>query len=63
MEKLTYTAKEIAELMGLALPKTYDLCNRADFPAIRVGRAIRVPIKEFEEWLSREARGENDRAI
>ena len=34
--KTTYNVKEVATLLNICLPAAYDLCNREDFPAIRV---------------------------
>ena len=31
---------ELAEQMGISLPKAYELANRPDFPSIRVGTRI-----------------------
>lgn len=59
-EKLTYSVKEAADLIGISKPKLYELCHKQGFPAIFIGRAIRIPKAEFKEWLSREAmRGEH----
>ncbi|MBU4438186.1 MAG: helix-turn-helix domain-containing protein [Firmicutes bacterium] len=60
MEKLTYTVQEIAELIGISKPKAYELTNRSDFPAIRIGRKIVIPKEEFKTWLGAEARGCHD---
>ncbi|MDI3536518.1 MAG: Helix-turn-helix domain [Eubacteriaceae bacterium] len=58
-EKLVLRTKEVAALLDISVPKVVELAHRADFPAVWIGKAIRVPKKELEEWLSREARGEN----
>lgn len=55
MEKLIYTTREAANLIGISIPKMLELCHREDFPAIWIGRAIRIPKVEFKDWLSREA--------
>lgn len=54
-EKLTYSVKEVSDLIGISQPKAYELCHRADFPAIRFGRKIVIPKVEFREWLAAEA--------
>lgn len=59
VDKLTYTVPEIAELIGISKPKAYELINRADFPAIKIGRRIVIPKEEFVLWLGAEARGEH----
>lgn len=54
-KKLTYSVPEVALALGISKPKAYDLVNRCDFPKIRVGRKIVVPIQEFEHWVSAHA--------
>ena len=55
MEKNTMSVKELAERMGISLPMAYDLTRREDFPSLRVGARILIPIDAFKEWLAREA--------
>lgn len=55
INKLTYTVPEMAQALGLGRNTAYDLVNRADFPAIRVGGKILVPIEALTNWLNREA--------
>lgn len=60
MEKnggLTYKPKEAAKAVGVSLPVMYDLCRRADFPAVRIGRAIVIPKASLEQWLVSQASG------
>lgn len=60
MEKRIYTVADVAEVLQISKPKAYELVRIQGFPKILVGRAIRVPIKEFEDWVTREAtRGEH----
>lgn len=53
--KLTYSVPEMAVALGVSAPKAYELVNRADFPKIRLGKKIVVPIQEFENWVSTHA--------
>lgn len=55
MEKLAYNAKETAAALGISLPKFYELSNRADFPCVRIGRRVIVPIDSLRAWLAKEA--------
>lgn len=55
MEKTTMSVKELAERMGISLPMAYDLTRREDFPSLRVGARILIPIDAFKEWLACEA--------
>lgn len=53
IEKLVYTVDETAKALGISKPVAYELCNRADFPAIRVSqRRIVVPVDALHTWLS-----------
>ena len=54
-EKLAYSSKEAAAALGVSLPTFYDLSNRADFPAIRVGRRVLVPVDGLRAWLKKES--------
>lgn len=58
MNKLTFTPKEAAEVIGVSLPVVYELCKNSDFPCIHLGRKILVPRQELSEWLHREATNE-----
>lgn len=55
MEKLAYNAKEAATTLGISLPTFYELSNRADFPCVRIGRRIIVPVDSLRAWLAKEA--------
>lgn len=55
MEKLTLNSKETAAALGISLPTFYELSNRADFPCIRVGRRVLVPVDGLRAWLMKEA--------
>ena len=38
--------------MGISRPTAYELCNRKDFPAIRVTpRRIIIPVDGLQRWL------------
>ena len=52
MEKVTMSVKELAEAMGVSLPKAYDMTEMAGFPLVRVGRAKKIPIEAFQRWLN-----------
>lgn len=52
MQKRTYNASEIAEMLGISLSKAYELLHRADFPTLRIGRRLLVVCDRFEEWLA-----------
>ena len=51
-EQLTLKPAEAAKMLNISMPVMYDLCKRADFPAIRFGRAIVIPKAGLEKWLA-----------
>jgi len=50
----TYTAEEIAEILGVSIRKAYKLCETTDeFKVIRLGkRCLRIHKKSFDEWFN-----------
>lgn len=48
------TIPEIARILRVGKNTAYALTARKDFPAIRVGRQIRVSRAAFNDWLKRE---------
>ncbi len=55
--KLCITVEEMGELLGIGRTKAYDVARRADFPTIRLGNRMLIPIKALEAWLDRQAGG------
>jgi excisionase family DNA binding protein len=54
------TIAEVAELLGVARVRAYEMAAAGAFPAIRLSpRRIRVPRAAFEEWL----RTQSERAL
>lgn len=50
----TYTAEQIAKILGVSLRKAYDLCETTtDFKVLRLGkRCVRVHKEPFDNWLN-----------
>ena len=55
MDKVTMRVQEMAMQMGISLSKAYALTREADFPIVRVGKRVLVPVSEFKVWLSARA--------
>lgn len=51
LNKLTYTVREIQEILKISRAMSYELVNSGAFPIIRIGRTIRIPVKTFNKWL------------
>ena len=51
VQKKTYTVSEAANVIGVSVPKMYQLCRADSFPAIRLGSRIVIPISKLEDWF------------
>ncbi len=49
---LTYSAKEVASLLGISQAKIYDLIRNNEIPNIKLGNRYVVPIRAFNEWFN-----------
>ena len=50
-EKSTYTVDEIQDILKIGRSSAYNLIKQKVFPSVRIGRAIRIPVKPFQDWL------------
>ena len=55
-ENLTFTAEEAAKQLNVSLPTIYQLCNREDFPAMRIGKKLLVSRSGLERWIEAQTR-------
>lgn len=51
-DTLLLTVGQMAELLQIGINSAYDLTHRADFPAIRIGRAVRINRELLQVWLN-----------
>ena len=49
---LLLTVSQAAELMQLGRDTVYQLTHRPDFPALRLGRSVRINRELLQVWLS-----------
>lgn len=47
------TVSEVAAYLRIGRTMAYELARHKNFPAIRVGRSVRVPRDRFLEWVQR----------
>ena len=48
---LAYKVNELSEILGIGRNAAYELCRRPDFPSIRIGNRIVVPVDALNKWL------------
>lgn len=51
LECRTYTVNEIARILGVSRAQAYRLVQEDLFKSVRIGNAIRIPKRSFDEWL------------
>lgn len=51
-EKIAFTARETSEATGLSLNRVYELANKGEIPAVRIGGLWRFPVRRLEEWCA-----------
>ncbi|PWI56671.1 helix-turn-helix domain-containing protein [Sulfoacidibacillus thermotolerans] len=52
---LSLTVKDVAKILGVCMPKAYDITRRIDFPVIRDGRKLMIPRDRFFQWMDESA--------
>lgn len=48
-----YNTMDVAKMLGCSPPVARAIMYRADFPLLRVGKALKVSKPAFEEWASK----------
>jgi excisionase family DNA binding protein len=56
MTALLLKPLEVAELLGLSRSKVFEMLAAEDLPVVRIGRAVRVPRGDLEEWIRERTR-------
>ena len=51
LECRTYTVNEIARILGVSQARAYRLVQEGLFKSVRIGNAIRISKRSFDEWL------------
>ena len=54
-EQRTYTVEDIAVMLNIGRTSAYNLVKEGHFKTVRVGNAIRISKKSFDEWLDAQA--------
>jgi excisionase family DNA binding protein len=57
-EKSVLSVQELAQQMGISLPKAYELVKEPGFPTIRIGTRIMIPTEGFRDWLRQKSGSE-----
>ena len=60
IDPLAVSTAEAARLLGVSRPTIYQLINRADFPAFKVGSRTLISVAGLERWVKAQAGGASD---
>ena len=52
-DRLALSVPEMGKALGISRSKAYQLVNREDFPSVRLGSRVIIPIEGLREWLNR----------
>lgn len=50
-EQRTYKVEDIAAILNIGRTSAYNLVKEGHFKIVRIGNAIRISKKSFDEWL------------
>ena len=50
-ERRTYTVDDVAQILGIGRTSAYILVKEGHFKIVRIGNAIRISKRSFDEWL------------
>ena len=54
LEPLAVSAPEAARLLGVSKPTVYQMMNREDFPAFKVGARTLISVEGLREWVKKQ---------
>ena len=46
-----YTVEDVAAMLNIGRTSAYNLVKEGHFKTVRIGNAIRISKKSFDEWL------------
>jgi excisionase family DNA binding protein len=54
---------EVQKILRIGRSKLYEMIARQELPVVRIGRAVRIPRRELEQWIAEHTtRGQSSRA-
>ncbi len=62
MEKLLLKATEASQMTGYSKNTIYGLIASGQLKSIRLGKAIRIPLKALEEWIEKNQSSDQNEA-
>ena len=57
-ERLLLTVEEAARYLGIGRTLAWRLVQERRLPSVRVGRCVRVPVRDLEAWVEKQRQDE-----
>ncbi len=61
LERMMYRPAEAFEAAGISRSVGYSLIASGEWPSVRIGRAIRIPVEELRLWIQSKTSGNHSR--
>ena len=58
--KLLLNIQEAAEALGISQRKLWGMTDSREIPHVRLGRCLRYPVRELEQWINEHMEGSTD---
>ena len=58
--KLLLNIQEAAEALGISERKLWGMTDSREIPHVRLGRCLRYPVRELEQWINEHMEGSSD---
>lgn len=59
LKRQALTYRETGNVIGLSERTVWGLVDRGELRAVRIGRAVRIPVAEIERYLADRLRNQN----
>jgi excisionase family DNA binding protein len=54
---LLWSLREAAEALGISQRKLWGMTDSREIPHVRLGRCLRYPVHELEQWIDENKKG------
>ena len=58
-ERLTYSVREAAQVLGLSKNSAYQACLRGEIPHLKIGKRILIPRVQLERMLNEDGKAKD----
>ncbi len=59
-EKFTISVSELGQYLGIGRSLAYQLSRQQDFPVVRIGKRVLIPIEGLKLWMNKNFSNEGE---